>query len=95
MFLLKILTNKNKKNEKNETKKNRMKIKDICIPSNKVFQVPFKKEQIDRYKGSNDFDTNDCYYHFYLKFDIHYYYYREIKKLNQMNLSKQLNLNLK
>jgi hypothetical protein len=59
MFLLKSL----KKNQrKNETKKNRMKIKDLCIPSNKVFQVPFKKEQIDRYKGINDFYTNDCFF---------------------------------
>lgn len=58
MFLLKSFTKKNK----NKTKKNRMKIKDLCIPSNKVFQVPFKKEQIDRYKGINDFYTNDCFF---------------------------------
>jgi len=58
MFLLKSFTKKNQ----NKTKKNRMKIKDICIPSNKVFQVPFKKEQIDRYKGINHFYTNDCFF---------------------------------
>ncbi len=48
----------------NKTKKikNRMRIKDLCIPSNKLFQVPFKKEQIKRYKGISSCKTNDCFF---------------------------------
>ena len=85
MFLLKILTKKNQKNEKNETKKNRMKIKDICIPSNKVFQVPFKKEQIDRYKGINDFDTNDCFFQVMTVLGLRHY---SVSKKDSLKIKK-------
>ena len=47
----------------NKTKKYRVRIKNICIPSNKLFQVPFKTEQIKRYKGISDSCiTNDCFF---------------------------------
>lgn len=46
----------------NKTKKIRMRIKNICIPSNTLFQVPFKKEQIDRYKGISKCNTYDCFF---------------------------------
>ena len=48
----------------NKTKKYRVRIKNICIPSNKLFQVPFKTEQIKRYKGISDSDCikNDCFF---------------------------------
>ena len=62
MFRLKLKTKKNETNQTNETKKNRMKIKEICLPSNKLFQVPFKKEQIDRYKGISNCNTYDCFF---------------------------------
>jgi hypothetical protein len=57
-----MLLNKTRKKEKNDTKKNRMRIKEICIPSNKLFQVPFKKEQIERYKGISKCNTYDCFF---------------------------------
>lgn len=55
-----MLQFKTKKN--NHTKKIRMRIKELCLPSNKLFQVPFKKEQIDRYKGISICITHDCFF---------------------------------
>jgi hypothetical protein len=49
------------KTQKNKSQ-NRIKIKTLCIPSNKLFQVPFKKEQIKRYKGISSCKTNDCFF---------------------------------
>lgn len=52
----------NKTKKKENIKKIRMRIKNICIPSNTLFQVPFKKEQIDRYKGISNCITCDCFF---------------------------------
>jgi hypothetical protein len=53
--------NKTKK-IKSESQITRMRIKTLCLPSNKLFQVPFKKEQIKRYKGISDCITHDCFF---------------------------------
>jgi len=36
-------------------------VKNLCLP-NKLFQVPFKKDKIKRYKGISKLKTNDCFF---------------------------------
>jgi len=40
----------------------RMKIKPICLLSDKCFQVPFSYENIKRYKGISNYKVPDCLY---------------------------------
>jgi hypothetical protein len=39
-----------------------MKIKPICLLSDKCFQVPFSYENIKRYKGISNYKVPDCFY---------------------------------
>jgi hypothetical protein len=53
------------KSKEKSKKKTRMRIKKICLLQsfkNKLFQVPFTKEHIQRYKGISHLSTYDCFF---------------------------------
>lgn len=53
------------KSKEKSKKKTRMRIKTICLLQNlknKLFQVPFTKEYIQRYKGISHLSTYDCFF---------------------------------
>ena len=47
----------------NKTKRlNRIRIKDICLSSNILFQIPFSFNHIERYKGISCYHAHDCFF---------------------------------
>ena len=63
MDILKTLTSVYTKKLLNRTKRlNRARIKNICLSSNTLFQIPFSFEQIERYKGISCHPTYDCFF---------------------------------
>lgn len=69
-----------------KTKKYRLRIKNICIPSNKLFQVPFTKEHIQRYKGISKNITFDCYFQTITVLGLRHY---TVSKRDSLNVKKK------
>jgi len=55
-------------------KRNRILIKNICLSSNNLFQVPFNFEQIDNYKGISPYYTSDCFFQVLSLLGLRHYY---------------------
>jgi hypothetical protein len=77
-----------------QTRKNRMRIKNICLSSNTLFQVPFTFEQIDNYKGISQYYTCDCFFQVLSLLGLRHYYIskRDSKKIYNLS-SKGVEIN--
>lgn len=75
-------------------KRNRILIKNICLSSNTLFQVPFTFEQIDNYKGISQYCTCDCFFQVLSLLGLRHYYIskRDSKKIYNLS-SKGVEIN--